>query len=375
MQVPFFDLGKITRSQSDDLHACLDEVLEGGYFVGGPLIERFEGEFAHFIGAGHCVGTGNGLDSIRLILEAYGVGRGDEVIVPAFTFYATWLGVTQTGATPVPVDVDPLTANLDPERIEEAITSRTKAIVAVHLYGQAADMASIMRIARARGLVVLEDAAQSHGAMSNAGRVGSVGDAAAFSFYPTKNLGALGDAGCVTTSDASIATRIRSRRSYGQGSAKYDHVETGWNSRLDPLQAAFLSYHLRSLVEWTQIRREIAGRYFEALGDRFASVVGPRHLQGSVWHHFVLKARERGELQAYLSSRGVASDAHYPYAVHELAPMRSLMSDVGREGAFPHASLLSQQVTSLPMGPWMSPEQIDHVSDALREIPDRLLTV
>lgn len=375
MQVPFFDLGTITRSQSADLHACLDEVLEGGYFVGGPLTERFEGEFAKFIGAGQCVGTGNGLDSIRLILEAYGVGPGDEVIVPAFTFYASWLGVTQTGATPVPVDVDPLTANLDPAGIEGAITSRTKAIVAVHLYGQAADLASIMRIAHEHGLVVVEDAAQSHGAMSNAGRVGSVGDAAAFSFYPTKNLGALGDAGCVTTSDPAIAARIRSRRSYGQGTAKYDHVDTGWNSRLDPLQAAFLSYHLRSLAEWTQARRDIAGRYFEALGDRFGSVVGPRDLDGSVWHHFVLKASHRGELQEYLASRGVASDAHYPYAVHELAPMRSLMTEEGLAGEFPSAIALSQQVTSLPMGPWMSSEQVDNVAGALRELPDRLLTV
>jgi dTDP-4-amino-4,6-dideoxygalactose transaminase len=375
MQVPFFDLGTITRSQSADLHACLDEVLEGGYFVGGPLTERFEGEFADFIGADQCIGTGNGLDAIRLILESYGVGPGDEVIVPAFTFFATWLGVTQTGATPVPVDVDPSTANLDPAGIEAAITSRTKAIVAVHLYGQAADLASIMRIARAHGLVVVEDAAQSHGAMSNAGRVGSVGDAAAFSFYPTKNLGALGDAGCVTTSDAAIAARVRSRRSYGQGAAKYDHVDTGWNSRLDPLQAAFLSYHLRSLAEWTQARRDIAGRYFEALGDRFDSVVGPRDLTGSVWHHFVLKASNRIELQEYLASRGVASDAHYPYAVHELAPMRALMTEAGLAAEFPVAMALSQQVTSLPMGPWMSSEQIDHVAEALRELPDGLLTV
>ncbi|TFC01230.1 DegT/DnrJ/EryC1/StrS family aminotransferase [Cryobacterium mannosilyticum] len=375
ISVPFFDLGKLTRSQTVDLHACLDEVLDGGYFVGGPLTQRFEAEFANFVGAEHCVGTGNGLDSIRLILEAYGVGPGDEVIVPAFTFYATWLGVTQTGAIPVPVDVSPATANLDPTRIEQAITGRTKAIIAVHLYGQAADLSSIMRVAKEHGLIVVEDAAQSHGAVSNAGVTGAVGDAAAFSFYPTKNLGALGDAGCVTTSDANVAARIRSRRSYGQGMAKYDHIDTGWNSRLDPLQAAFLSYHLRSLDLWTQTRREIAGAYYEALGGRTGSVIGPLNLLDSVWHHFVVKASNRAALQDYLALNGVASDAHYPYAVHELAPMRALLSEEGLAGVFPAAVALSQQVTSLPMGPWMSSEQIDHVAAVLREIPDRLLTV
>lgn len=372
-QVPFYDLGSIIRSESAELHACLDEVLEGGYFVGGPLTTRFESEFAGFVGAGFAVGVANGLDAIRLALEAYGIGPGDEVIVPAFTYYATWLGVTQTGATPVPVDAVESTANIDPAGLEAAITNQTKAIIAVHLYGQAADLAAVTRVAAEHGLIVIEDAAQSHGAMSNAGMTGSVGHAAAFSFYPTKNLGALGDSGAVTTSDPEIADRIRSRRSYGQGASKYDHIDTGWNSRLDPLQAAFLSLHLRKLADWTNRRREIAQIYFDALAGRHSSVVGPEDVQGSVWHHFVIKAANRAALQSYLSDNGISSDTHYPYAVHQLAPVQAILADTTRQQSFPVAEALAHQVTSLPMGPWMSNEQVQHVASTLERTPGHLL--
>lgn len=371
--VPFFDLGQQVRSYSSDLHRALDEVIAGGYFVGGPITERFETQFADFIGVKHALGVANGLDAIRLILEAYRIGEGDEVIVPAFTYFATWLGVTQTGATPVPVDVLSETANLDPAAIGRAITDRTRAVIPVHLYGQAADIAAVRAAIGDRDIVVVEDAAQSHGAMSTAGLTGAAGDAAAFSFYPTKNLGALGDAGGVTTNDDAIADRIRSRRSYGQGLSKYDHVDTGWNSRLDPLQAAFLSLHLARLPEWTARRREIAARYLDALGDRATAVVGPRDTSKSVWHHFVLKAADRARLQAELSAAGVSTDAHYPYAVTELTPVRSLMKPMSREEAFPRAESLARQVTSLPMGPWMSEQQIEQVAAALRGLPADLL--
>jgi dTDP-3-amino-3,4,6-trideoxy-alpha-D-glucose transaminase len=373
-QVPFFDLGVELRGRSAELHAALDEVLASGYFVGGALTTRFEDEFAAYIGAQYCVGTGNGLDSIRLILEALDIGPGDEVIVPAFTFYATWLGVIQTGATPVPVDVLTTTANLDPAAIEAAVTSRTKAIIPVHLYGQAADLRSIRKIADAHSLFVVEDAAQSHGAESTAGMTGAVGVAAAFSFYPTKNLGALGDAGCVTTSDHDLAERVRSRASYGRGTSKYDHVDTGWNSRLDPLQAAFLSVNLKRLAGWTERRRSIAQTYLDALGDRSDGVVGPRDVSGSVWHHFVLRASSREPLQRYLNDRGVSADAHYPYAVHQLAPVQALMSESSRQQVFPVAEALSRQVTSLPMGPWMSDSQINQVAGALHDLPSDLLS-
>ena len=371
--VPFYDLGVSVRSHTAELHAALDEVINSGYFIGGAITERFENEFAEFVGASYGIGTGNGLDSIRLILEAYNIGVGDEVIVPAFTYYATWLAVLQTGATPVPVDVLPSSANLDPAAIAAAVTAKTKAIIPVHLFGQAADLKAIVAVANEHGLIVVEDAAQSHGAVSTAGMTGSVGHAAAFSFYPTKNLGALGDAGGVTTSDEAVAARIRSRRSYGQGSSKYDHVDTGWNSRLDPLQAAFLSLHLKKLPEATARRREIAGRYHEALAGRSAGVAGPVDLEGSVWHHFVLKATDRAAVQQFLGERGVTTDAHYPYSITDIAPMRAAMRAEDLERSYPVAELMGASVVSLPMGPWMTQQQVEQVAGALAEIPDGLL--
>lgn len=373
--VPFFDLGGLVRSESAELHARLDEVIASGYFVGGPATTQFEQDFASFVGVDHCVGVGNGLDALRLILEGLGIGVGDEVIVPAFTYYATWLAVTQTGAVPVPVDVVACSANLDPAALESAITERTRAVIAVHLYGQAAEMTAILAITRKRGLRLVEDAAQSHGSVSDAGMTGSVGDAAGFSFYPTKNLGALGDGGAVTTSDAELAAKVRSRRSYGQGASKYDHVDTGWNSRLDPIQASFLSLHMTKLGEWTKRRRQIAQTYLSALGDRDVSVVGPPDIDRSVWHHFVLKANSREDLQRYLTSKGVESDIHYPYAVHEIASMRSLMNKAGNAGVFPVAEDLARRVTSLPIGPWMSAGQVDQVATALEAMPSELLSL
>jgi dTDP-3-amino-3,4,6-trideoxy-alpha-D-glucose transaminase len=368
--IPFYDLGVTARSLRAELHAGLDETLDGGYFIGGPLVERFEQQFAEFVGAAHCAGVGNGLDAIRLILEGYGISAGDEVVVPAFTYYATWLAVIQAGATPVPVDVDAASGNLDPALIEAAITPRTRAILAVHLFGRPADLAPMRELADRRGLKLIEDAAQSHGAVSSAGMTGSVGDAAAFSFYPTKNLGALGDAGGVTTSDAALDARVRSRRSYGQGTSKYDHVDTGWNSRLDPLQAVYLSLHLTKLEGWTARRRQIAGRYRAALGDRVTASLGPADVADSVWHHFVVRT-DRARFQEYLLDAGVHTDAHYPYSILDVAPMRAVLAaDPGR---FPVAEELGRSVTSLPIGPWMTDAQIDRVCDALAATPPGVL--
>lgn len=372
-KVPFFDLGAQVRSFGPEIRAAVERTIDGGYFVGGPLVENFEAEFAKFIGVKHCIGVGNGLDALRLALEARSIGPGDEVIVPAFTFYATILAVIQTGATPVPVDVSPFSANLDPELVEEALTERTKAIIPVHLYGQAAGMSTIMEIARRNGLDVFEDAAQSHGSGSDAGMTGSVGTAGAFSFYPTKNLGALGDGGAVTTDDDELAVRIRSRRSYGQGSSKYDHVDTGWNSRLDSIQAAILSLNLTNLDSWTQARREIAAAYLEAVGDRTAALVGPSDVSESVWHHFVLRSTDRPALRSFLADNHVATDVHYPYAAYSLGPVQAAMTANGQRNAFPVADLLAEQVVSFPMGPWMSHGQIAIVSAAISNIPDELL--
>jgi dTDP-4-amino-4,6-dideoxygalactose transaminase len=368
-RVPFFNLGALARAESADLHASLDEVLQGGFFVGGPITERFEKEFADFLGVSHVVGVGNGLDAIRIALEAHNIGVGDEVIVPAFTYYASWLGVSQTGATLLPVDVHAGTANIDVGLVEDAITPATRAVLAVHLYGQAAELSALRDITNRNGILLIEDAAQSHGASSTAGLSGSVGDSAAFSFYPTKNLGALGDAGAIATNDPAIADRIRSRRSYGQGLSKYDHVDTGWNSRLDPLQAAFLSVHLSKLPAWTDRRRQIALRYREALSHAPESViVGPADVQQSVWHHFVVRANHRAELQSYLAEKGIGSDVHYPYSIDDVLPMNDYRAD-GKKQRFPNAESLASSVVSLPMGPWMSSDQVEQVAHVLASIP------
>jgi dTDP-4-amino-4,6-dideoxygalactose transaminase len=374
-QVPFYDLGQHERTLREELHGALDAVLDSGYFIGGDMVTRFEREFAAFIGTADCVAVGNGLDAIRLILEAYGIGPGDEVVVPAFTYYATWLAVLQTGATPIPADVLRETANLDPAAAEAVITERTKAILVVHLYGRGADLAALRAIADRHGIVLIEDAAQSHGAQSSGGRTGSVGDATAFSFYPTKNLGALGDAGGVTTNEAEVAARIRSRRSYGQGASKYDHVDTGWNSRLDPLQAAFLSLHLTHLDAWNARRAEIASRYLAALGDRTGAALGAQHSVGAVWHHFVLLASDRDALRAHLAENGVSTDVHYPYSIRELAPLRAVLTPASLATEFPAAERLGRSVVSLPMGPWMTDAQVEAVASALAALPVELLDV
>ena len=368
--VPFFDLGRTIKAESKELHEALDRVIDSGFFIGGPSVERFEQQFATYVGSKHCIGVANGLDAIRLILEAYEIGPGDEVIVPAFTYYATWLAVIQTGATLVPVDVIANTANIDPNLVEEAITPRTRAIIAVHLFGQGADMLPLTELAKKHGIYLFEDAAQGHGAETTAGRVGSASHAAAFSFYPTKNLGALGDAGAVTTDDPEIAARIVSRRSYGQGKTKYEHVDTGWNSRLDPLQAEFLSIHLSKLDAWTEKRRQIAARYIEALGeDRFGSIIGSHSPRESVWHHFVIKSLERDGLREYFSENGITTDIHYPYSINEVEPLTKHLSLRKGSERFSAARSLGSQVISLPMGPWMGEAEITRVSSLLSESP------
>jgi dTDP-3-amino-3,4,6-trideoxy-alpha-D-glucose transaminase len=365
--IPFFDLGAQVGAYRDELHGALDRVIDSGYFIGGSEVVRFEERWAETVGVRHCVSVGNGLDAIRLILEGYGIGPGDEVIVPAFTYYATWLAVQQTGATLVPVDVDLRSAAIDADLVAAAVTPRTKAILIVHLFGIPAELDRLRTIADDAGVLLIEDAAQSHGAPG----VGSTGDASAFSFYPTKNLGALGDAGGVTTDDADLAARIRSRRSYGQGSHKYEHVDTGWNTRLDPLQAAFLGVHLDRLEGWTRRRRAIAAEYLDALADAPDAFVGPADPEGSVWHHFVLRAADRTALRDALGLRGVGTDIHYPYALDDIAPLAHL---VARPAApAPRAAELAAQVTSLPMGPWMTDGQVQRVADALRELPRALL--
>lgn len=370
-EVPFFDLRAQVQGYRREFHAALDDVLDSGYFIGGGAVEQFERAWAARVGATHGVGVGNGLDAIRLILEGYGIGPGDEVIVPAFTYYASWLAVQQVGATLVPVDVELSTAGIDASTVAAAITSATRAILVVHLYGIPADLTALRRLAADHGLKLIEDAAQAHGAARDGLTVGSAGDAAAFSFYPTKNLGALGDAGGVTTDDAELAARIRSRRSYGQGSQKYEHVDTGWNSRLDPLQAAFLSVHLAELDVFTARRREIAAAYWDALGEGADLAVGPRDVADSVWHHFVLRAADRAALRSALAEAGVGTDVHYPYSIRDIRPIEPLVRYPDLSLA--RAETLGREVVSLPMGPWMTDAQVSHVAEALRRLPRELL--
>lgn len=363
--VPFYDLGSAVRERRALVHDRLDAVIDAGYFVGGTAVSSFEREFADYLGAGECVGVGNGLDGLRIGMEALGIGPGDEVIVPGFTFYATWLAVMQTGATPVPVDVRLETASLDIERVAAAITPKTKAILVVHLYGIPADLAALRTLADDARVFLIEDAAQSHGAMSGKVMTGSVGDFSSFSFYPTKNLGALGDGGAVVTNSAEIAAVVRRRRSYGQGASKYEHVDTGWNSRLDTLQAAFLSDGLTRLDAQNQRRRETASVYLEALGSAREAVIGGRSGLASVWHHFVLRVGDRRAAQRHFEGLGVGTDIHYPYSFNSVGPLNRFAT----AASLSHSHRLAEEVLSFPISPMLTDDEVTQVADAMARMP------
>ena len=375
MNVPFFDLKKQVTGYKESIHTQIDRVIDSGQFIGGTQVKDFEEAFANYTGSNYCIGVGNGLDALRLCLEVNNIGPGDEVIVPAFTFYASWLAVMQTGATPVPVDVELFSANIDSEKVSDAITDRTRAIIAVHLYGWSANMSALREISAKHGLLLFEDAAQSHGAKHESVMTGNHGDMAAFSFYPTKNLGALGDSGCVTTNSKELADKVISRRSYGQGNSKYDHVSLGWNSRLDPFQAVILSYHLTRLEEFTEARRSIAREYKEATNSSGVLNVGPIDVSESVWHHFVIRVNERAEAQNWFTTMGVSTDIHYPYSAYKLSPVRDFLPSAYLESSFDNSDVLSDTVLSLPIGPWMDSSQISHVADVLSKIPEAYIAL
>lgn len=359
--VPFLDLRAINLIHAEELRQALDSTLESGWFILGDGLVRFEEEFARFCGVRRCIGVANGLEALQLVLHAWGVGRGDEVIVPSNTYIATWLAVTLVGATPVPVEPDEATFNIDPARIEAAITGRTRAIIAVHLYGHPADMDPIMAIAERRGLKVLEDAAQAHGARYQGRRVGSLGHAAAFSFYPGKNLGALGDAGGVTTDDAALAEAIAILRNYGSRE-KYHNERQGFNSRLDELQARFLTAKLPRLDVQNSQRRSVAAQY--ASGMRAAGISLPKVASWAepVWHLYVVRCHDRMRTQAALRQAGIATLIHYPIAPH----LQPAYSELGlRPGTFPISERLHREVLSLPIWPGMAGSQIARVADAI----------
>jgi dTDP-4-amino-4,6-dideoxygalactose transaminase len=353
--IPFLKLASMHAEMSEDLEAAFKRVLNSGNFILGEELARFERDFAGYCESKYCIGVGNGLDALHLILRGYGIGAGDEVIVPAHTFIATWLAVSQAGATPVPVDVDLQTGNIDPSLIEAAITEKTRAIIPVHLYGQAADMGAIRNIAEARGIKVIEDAAQAHGARYQDQMAGSLGDAAGFSFYPGKNLGALGDGGAVVTSDPLLASEIYRLRNYGS-EAKYHHSVQGWNSRLDELQAAFLNVKLGYLDGWNKARRLAATTYLSGLKD-LPDVTLPAvpSRTEAAWHLFVIRTPERDALQSHLTACGIGSLIHYPVPPH----LQGAYSGMGlNKGSFPIAERWSSEALSLPLWPGVPCEPV-----------------
>lgn len=360
--IPFLDLKSINLESAVALSDAFQRVLNSGWYVLGEEVTRFEQEYAAWCGAGHAVGVANGLDALSLALRAMDVGPGDEVIVPSNTYIATWLAVSHLGATPVPVEPDPRSYNLDPNRVAAAITPRTKALLPVHLYGQAADLDPLLAIARQHGLRVLEDGAQAHGARYKGRRVGAHGDAVAWSFYPGKNLGALGDAGAITTDDAALTKRLRSLRNYGS-SVKYHNDEIGFNSRLDELQAALLRAKLPGLEAGNRHRASIARRYLDGLTDLPLVLPQVADFTEPVWHLFVVRHRDRDQLARRLAEAGIGTVIHYPVPPH-LQPAYASLGIT--PGSLPIAEALHAEVLSLPIGPTMTIEQADVVIAALR---------
>jgi dTDP-4-amino-4,6-dideoxygalactose transaminase len=367
VNVPFLDLRAAYRELQAEIDAAVRRVVSSGWYVLGPEVEGFENEFAAYCGARHCIGISNGLDALELALRGYGIGTGDEVIVPTNTFIATWLAVSRTGAVPVPVEPEEATHTIAAEQVERAITPRTRAVMPVHLYGQPADMQPIVALARRHGLKVIEDAAQAQGARYRTRRAGCLGDAAAFSFYPGKNLGALGDAGAVVTDDGDLAARVRRLRNYGSV-VKYQHESQGFNARLDELQAAVLRVKLVRLDEWNDRRRAMAAGYLDGLkgaaGLELPQV--PAEVE-PVWHLFVVRHPRRDELQRHLTRAGVETLIHYPVPPHRSGAY------AGRNftpGGFPIAERIASTVLSLPMGPHLTADLQDRVMAAVAGFSD-----
>ncbi|SDE81001.1 DegT/DnrJ/EryC1/StrS family aminotransferase [Sporomusa acidovorans] len=362
MNIPFLDLKAPYQELKNELDAAYTRVMNSGRYLLGKELEQFEQEFAAYCGVKHCIGVGNGLEALHLVLRAWNIGAGDEVIVPANTYIATWLAVSYAGAVPVPVEPDEHTFNINPDKIATAVTKRTKAIIPVHLYGQAANMQKIMTVAQNYNLKVLEDAAQAHGAEYGGKKVGGLAHAAGFSFYPGKNFGAMGDAGAITTNDDKIAEKVRLLRNYG-AKIKYDHGVKGHNSRIDELQAAFLRVKLRYLDSWNERRRKVEACYFRQLKD--TDLVLPIVADGNrhVWHLYVVRTKIRSLVQEHFAQTGVGSLIHYPIPPH----LSGAYSEMGlQKGCFPITEQLADEVLSLPMGPHLTEQEINYICSQLK---------
>ncbi len=344
-----------------EIDEAIKEVINNSYFIDGPYLKKFEEDFAKYCHVKYCIGVGNGLDGLKLSLLALGVKEGDEVIIPSHTYIATALAVSSCGATPVFVEVDPVTFNLDAKKIEEKITNKTKVIIVVHLYGQCADMDEINKIAKKHNLYVLEDAAQAHGALYKGRKAGSLGDIAEFSFYPGKNLGALGDGGCVTTNNSDLALKVLKLRNYGS-SAKYVHDVKGYNSRLDEIEAAILDKKLAHLDKWNQRRSEIAEQYLTKITN--PKVILPKIADGNnhIWHQFVVKVSKREEFINYLKENDIPTMIHYPIAIHKQKAYQEF-NDLN----LPIAEELAKTVVSLPMYYGLTDEEVNYIIEKINK--------
>ena len=361
MKIPFVSFLPMEKELNDDLRSAFNRVFTRSWYIEGAEDEAFEKSFAEYCGTGYCIGVGNGLDALMLSLKALGIGEGDEVVVPSNTYIATALAVTYVGAKPVFVEPKLSTFNIDPELIEAAIVEKTKAIMPVHLYGQACDMDAIMAIAKKYDLKIIEDCAQAHGATYKGQKVGTFGDAAGFSFYPGKNLGALGDAGAVVTNDKELADKVRALGNYGSD-YKYHHIYKGNNSRLDELQAAFLSAKLPHLERMNVERRRIADRYLNEIMNPKVVLPTVEKEMIPVWHIFGIRCKERDALEKHLNDAGIGTNKHYPIPMH----LQECYKDLGfAEGAFPVAEEISSTELSIPMFYGMTEDEISYVIDAI----------
>jgi dTDP-4-amino-4,6-dideoxygalactose transaminase len=359
--VPFLDVGYTYRELRGEIDAAIARVLQSGRYIQGEDVEKFESNFASFVEAKHCVGVANGLDAIYLALRAMEIGVGDEVIVPAHTFIATWLAVTNCGATPVPVEPELNGYNIDPTLIEAAITKKTKALIMVHLYGQPCDIDEIHSIAKRHGLRVIEDAAQAHGATYKAKKIGGHSDVVTWSFYPGKNLGAFGDGGAITTNDKGLAEKIQVLGNYGS-KQKYEHSELGVNSRLDPIQAAILDVKLKFLQPWNEKRTELAKIYLNELEGTGLQLPIEKNSTTSSWHLFVIRTKARNELQKHLTKGGVESLIHYP-----TPPNKQKCYSLGEfDQVFSRTESIAQEILSIPIGPHLNSEAANFVCETIK---------
>lgn len=360
--ISYLDFNKMHKPIIEEVNEAIQKVLNNQWFVMGNVLEQFEQEYANYCGTRYCSGVANGLDALHIILNAYDIGHGDEVIVPANTFIATALAVSYAGATPVLVDVREDTYNMNSQLLEDKITDKTKAIMAVHLYGRLADMKAIYDIAHKHNLIVIEDAAQAHGAMKDGKKAGGFGQAAGFSFYPGKNLGAFGDAGAIVTDDEELYRKAKALRNYGSD-VKYHHIYKGFNSRLDEIQAAVLRVKLQYLDEWTVERRRIADYYLENIKNDKIQLPSPS-AEDNVWHIFPVFCEERDRLQQYLTENEIMTQIHYPIPIH----LQEAYQDLGyKSGDFPIAEKLTRTELSLPLWYGMTEEDLGEVVKAINQ--------